>query len=293
MVITNNLSKEEYNKLQGKINKAKGEQFENLIIASCYYYEAHNKAYIEKTPEPFRIIGKEKDRTGKLIFKGVFKKKGQPDFKGTLNGGTAICFEAKHTDADKIEQSRVTEEQSRALSIHSKLGAETFVVISLKMQNFYCVPWKVWDNMKEIYGRKYMNEKDLEQYRIPYQNSIIKFLAPLEEKANKPIEQNKCETELEERAKRVFISGKISEDGNYIKKFERKQDELRVQGYLVFNPATIIDPFIEYDEQMKQCFELIDLSDRVYFLRDYRTSKGSMMEYNYARSKNKVMVIEV
>ncbi len=287
MLITNNLSKEEYNKLQGKINKAKGEQFENLIIASCYYYDAHNKAFIEKTPEPFRILGKEKDRTGKLIFKGVFKKKGQPDFKGTLNGGTAICFEAKHTDADTIEQSRVTEEQARALHIHTKLGAKTFVIVSIQMQYFYCVPWKVWSNMKDLYGHKHMNKNDLEQYQVPFQNGVIKFLAPLEE----PIEQNKeC---VENRTQRIFVSGKISEDCNYIAKFERKQDELRKQGYLVFNPATIINPFMEYDEQMKQCFELIDLSDRVYFLSDYRTSKGSMMEYNYAKSKNKVMVMDI
>jgi len=286
-VITDNLTKEEFNKLQGKVNRAKGEQFENIVTASCYYYEAHNKAYIEKTPEPFKIIGKNIDVTNKLIFKGVFKKKGQPDFKGTLNGGTAICFEAKHTDAEIIEQNRVTEEQARALHIHTKLGAKTFVIVSIKMQCFYCVPWKVWSNMKDLYGHKYMNKNDLEQYQVPFQNGVIKFLATLEE----PIEQNKeC---VENRTQRIFISGKITEDGNYIKKFERKQDELRVQGYLVFNPATIIDPFIEYDEQMKQCFELIDLSDRVYFLKDYRTSKGSMMEYNYARSKNKVMVIEV
>ncbi len=286
-MLQNNMTKEEFNKLQGKVNRAKGEQFENIVTASCYYYEAHNKAMIEKTPEPFKVIGKESDRVGRQIFKCVFKKKGQPDFKGTLNSGQAICFEAKHTDGDTIEQGRVTVEQARCLSIHARLGAIVFIIVSLNMQNFYYVPWKIWSDMKEIYGRKYMNKKELEAYKIPFQNGVIKFLAPLEE----PIEQNKeC---LENRTQRIFISGKISEDGNYIKKFERKQDELRVQGYLVFNPATIIDPFIEYDEQMKQCFELIDLSDRVYFLRDYRTSKGSMMEYNYAKSKNKVMVIEV
>lgn len=288
----NNLTKKEYNQLQGKMNKSAGEQFENLIIASCYYYEAQHKAYIEKTPEPFRVIGKNIDATNRLIFKGVFKKKGQPDFKGTLQSGKAICFEAKHTDADRIEQSRVTEEQARALSIHSKLGAEAFVIVSLKMQNFYCVPWKIWADMKNIYGRKYMTKKELEQYQVPFQNGVIKFLAPLEEQINLQTEQNKCESKQLERTKRVFISGKISEDCNYKKKFENKTQELRRKGYLVFNPADIINPHMEYDEQMKQCFELIDIVDEVYFLKDYRISKGSMMEYSYAKSKNKTMVIE-
>ena len=287
MAIMNNLTKEEYNKLQGKINKAQGDHFENIVTASCYYYEAHNIAMIEKTPEPFKIIGKETERTGKQIFKGVFKKKGQPDFKGTLNNGQAICFEAKHTDADTIEQNRVTEEQARCLSIHAKLGAIVFIIVSLNMQNFYCVPWRIWQDMKELFGRKYMNKAELAPYKLPFQNGVIKFLAPLEE----IVGQSKKEST--ERTKRIFISGKISEDCNYIEKFERKQEELRKKGYLVFNPATIINPFMEYDEQMKQCFELIDLSDRVYFLSDYRTSKGSMMEYEYAKNKNKIMVIEV
>lgn len=286
-MVANNLTKEEFNKLQGKISKAKGEQFESLVEASCMYYEAQNKAYIEKTPEPFRVIGKTTDATGKAIFKCIFKNKGQPDFKGTLKDGGAICFEAKHTDADVIEQKRVTEEQARALLIHNKLGAKTFVIVSIKMQDFYCVPWKVWGSMKELYGHKYMGENELKQYSVPFQNGVIKFLKPLEE----IIEQNKKDDV--KRTKKVFVSGKISEDCNYKDKFNKKQEELRGKGYLVLNPATMINPYMFYDEQMKQCFELIDIADEVYFLRDFKQSKGSMLEYEYAFSKDKTIIVEV
>lgn len=65
-------------------NNARGQHFENEILAGCMMYEQHKIATIDKTPEPFKVTSKN-HRTGE--FTGRFSKHAQPDFQGTLYGG--------------------------------------------------------------------------------------------------------------------------------------------------------------------------------------------------------------
>lgn len=180
MKCINAATEEQINSLRGKQSKVAGATFENVISAACEYYKELNLAYIEKTPEAFKITGKKKAAYG-LVFEGVFTRKCQPDFKGTLKGGQAICFEAKHTDGDDIAQNRLTGEQMKSLELHHNLGAKAYILVSIKMQNFYWVPWEVWQQMKSIYGRKYMKAPDLKQYEIKFEYGILKFLDSPEE----------------------------------------------------------------------------------------------------------------
>lgn len=161
--------------VQGKVNRAQGLSFENCIETACIHYKEQREAYIEKTPEPMRVIGV-LDRI-KGIFKAVFQKAAQPDYKGTLVGGRSVVFEAKHTEKDRILQNAVTEEQWDALDCHEAMGALCFVVVSLGLK-YYRVPWAKWKTMKEDCGHKYMNAADLTGYEIPYQNGILRFLDP-------------------------------------------------------------------------------------------------------------------
>ncbi len=166
--------------LIGKQNRASGEIFEGKVIAACELYKNRGAAYIEKTPEPLKVIGV-LNRL-KEIFKAIFTKRAQPDFKGTLAGGRSICFEAKHTDADRIEKKVVTAEQEKALNMHSSLGAVCFVIVSIGMQDFYRVPWAVWKDMKTLFRHQYMNAAELEPYRLKVVYDNILFLSGLEEK---------------------------------------------------------------------------------------------------------------
>jgi recombination protein U len=158
--------------LQGAVNRNSGRTFENLIIGACEVYKNAGRAYIEKTPEPMRPI---KD-LGEGRFIATFEKKAQPDFKGTLSGGHAVCFEAKHTDTEKMAQSRVTPEQTDALNLHSRLGAKCFVMVSFGFRDFFRVPWKVWTSMKEQFGRKYVTAEDLDPCRLDFESGLLKFL---------------------------------------------------------------------------------------------------------------------
>lgn len=162
---------------RGLQSKRAGEHFENLISASLNWYKDKGVAYVEKTPEPMHPL-RPPNRQGQFL--ACYIKAGQPDFKGTLTGGRAVVFEAKHTDGDRIEQGRLTGEQVQSLSTHHKLGAATFVLVSVGLQDFFRVPWEVWRDMKDIYGHKHMKLSDLEPYRVQYIAGVLKLLEGIE-----------------------------------------------------------------------------------------------------------------
>lgn len=164
----------------GRHARINGQNFERLIDMACQRYKEDGKAWIEKTPEPMKPLGKQ---NGRGQFLACYTKQAQPDYKGTLRGGRAVVFEAKHTDADRIERSRVTDEQMEALRAHYALGAACFVLISFHFDRFYRVPFYVWEDMKAAFGKVSVNEKDLAPYLI--RGGIMNFLGKTEAEAEK------------------------------------------------------------------------------------------------------------
>lgn len=160
---------------RGLSSKRAGEMFENIIGASLLWYENKGVACIEKTPEPMKPL-RPPNRQGQFL--ACYTKAGQPDFKGTLDGGRSVVFEAKHTDSEKIEYGRLTGEQIAKLSKHYELGADVFILVSIGLQDFYKVPWHVWRDMKEIYGRKHIKHPELEPFRVRYISGVLKLLEP-------------------------------------------------------------------------------------------------------------------
>lgn len=138
-----------------------GKNFEKMIDLACKYYRDEGKADISKIDEPFRVIRLKK--AGR--FEGQFTKNANPDFEGTLDGGRSICFEAKYTTTDRMKQNVVSSKQAEVLEIKSKLGGLAGVCIGIKDRYFF-IPWNVWTNMKEIFGRKYVKADDLSRYEV-------------------------------------------------------------------------------------------------------------------------------
>lgn len=155
-----------------KANKS-GEYFEALISVTCNFYKRIGVADIQKTPEPMRVI--RPLNSTRNTFEAHFVKQAQPDFKGVINGGRAILFEAKRTTTTSIAQSRITEEQAMNLNSASELGALCFVLVEMD-RKFYAVPWQTWEDMQTIYQKKSLNQKDLEVFEVPFKNGIIEFL---------------------------------------------------------------------------------------------------------------------
>lgn len=159
--------------MTGRQSRLAGEFFENRISGSCNWYKGKGLAYIEKTPEPMKPL-RAPNRQGQFL--ACYTKAGQPDYKGTLSGGRAVVFEAKHTDSDRIERKRLTDEQLSSLAIHAELGALAFVLVSFGLNHFYRVPWETWRDMKDIYGRQYIKQTELAACEVPQTAGIIKLL---------------------------------------------------------------------------------------------------------------------
>jgi len=159
--------------VRGHKSRDTGMFFEDLIEKSCEVYRQKGAAYIEKTPEPTRML-RAPDKTGR--FPACYTKRGQPDYKGTLAGGRSVVFEAKHTDKDRILQNRLTPEQTQSLELHHSLGSEAFVLVSFEFRSFFHIPWPVWRDMKERFGRLYVKPEELEEYRVLYRGGVIWFL---------------------------------------------------------------------------------------------------------------------
>lgn len=165
--------------ISGRRSNAAGAMFESMLSASCSYYREINVAIIEKTPEPMRPLQPYGDRRqGRYI--ACFEKQAQPDYKGVLCDGRAIIFEAKHTDKDRIQESVITQTQRRNLNDFQKMGAQCFVMVSMGFREFFRVPWKVFCDMKNRYGRKYMNLEDLEPFKLKQYRGTLLILEGVE-----------------------------------------------------------------------------------------------------------------
>lgn len=161
-------------RIEGASAKRNGEYFENIVEATCMYYRMKNIADIQKTPEPMKVLGTIDRKKG--IFKAVFTKQAQPDFKGVLKGGKTVIFEAKHTNGKSIAKNRLSDEQVTNFKNHHKLGAECFILVSFEMKRFYKIPWNVWDDMEFIYKKKSVNESDIKGYEVFMNNGYINLL---------------------------------------------------------------------------------------------------------------------
>lgn len=153
---------------QNKVNNAQGHFFEGYIKAGCVFYAERERAAIDKTPEPFRVL--EKFAGG--IFKGRFTAAAQPDFQGTLDGGRSIVFEAKYTTTDRMKRDVLTQNQQGALARHAQHGAIAAVCVGIG-NNFFFVPWEAWRDMKERFGRQYVTVEDIEEYRVRFTGALL------------------------------------------------------------------------------------------------------------------------
>jgi hypothetical protein len=90
---------------------------------------------------------------------------------------------------------------------------------------------------------------------------------------------------------KVYIAGKITGFDEYQERFAEAEKRLREEGALPMNPA-VLPPGYTWGEYMHICFSMIDVCDAVYFLDNFADSAGAMKEFNYAATKNKLLLYE-
>lgn len=149
-------------------NNESGKDFEKNINKACYFYRRNGIAEIAKIDEPFRVLQIYK----KGQFRGQFTGNANPDFEGTLKGGRSICFEAKNTITDRLNQDIISDKQWEVLDLKHKLGGLVGVCGGIQNKYFF-IPWEVWINMKTLYGRKYVKAEDIKEYQVPFRHGIM------------------------------------------------------------------------------------------------------------------------
>lgn len=85
-----------------------------------------------------------------------------------------------------------------------------------------------------------------------------------------------------EKKKVVYISGKITGDAGYKKKFEKAEAELRAAGFIPLNPAKL-PPEIDNAAAMEICVAMINASDAVLMLPGWASSVGAHVELAYSK----------
>ncbi|MCC8160091.1 MAG: Holliday junction resolvase RecU [Oscillospiraceae bacterium] len=145
----------------------RGKIFENLLMKGCQYYRERGIAVINKVYEPYictKILSE-----GKFI--GRFLDRAEPDFKGVLATGRAVAFEAKSTQKSRIQRNAVTPTQFEWLAEQEQMGALVFVAVNIK-ERFFRIPFKMWDNMQECYGKKFLMPEDIKEYEVIFDGSV-------------------------------------------------------------------------------------------------------------------------
>ena len=177
--------------LKGAQARAAGAAFEEMVMDASAYYEEMGISVIDKTPEAFKVLRPADRSRGQFVC--CFTKQAQPDFKGILADSTMVLFDAKHTDRNRIRRDVVTAEQEECFERYMKLGALCFLVVSLRFEKYYRVPWVVFRDMQAIYGHKYMSEEELKPYRVRYSRGVLRFLDGIQLRAEGDCEYDHAE----------------------------------------------------------------------------------------------------
>ena len=82
---------------------------------------------------------------------------------------------------------------------------------------------------------------------------------------------------------KIYIAGKITGDKHYKRKFKKAERALKKKGHSVMNPAVLNDySEFSWDDYMTVTGVMQKCCEAVYFLPDWKDSKGARTEYDNA-----------
>lgn len=165
------IKQRESHRMTGLHSLESGLLFERQIEAACQHYEESGKAAVAKIPEPFRVIKKLAQGRANV----QFLKHADPDFMGAARKGRCIVFEAKYTSKDRMESRVLTGRQWQALEKYWQMAAFAGVCCGIQ-EKYYFVPWAVFRDMRNVYGRQYVTQEDIAPYEVRHTGNAVMFL---------------------------------------------------------------------------------------------------------------------
>ena len=91
---------------------------------------------------------------------------------------------------------------------------------------------------------------------------------------------------------KIYIAGKITDNEDYKSEFKLREMILKLEGHTVLNPAELPEG-LEHHEYMHICTAMIDISDAVSFLDNWKDSRGARIEHQYAVDHGKHLLMRV
>lgn len=93
---------------------------------------------------------------------------------------------------------------------------------------------------------------------------------------------------------RIYISGPITGEENFIETFDRAAELWRGRGHQVINPAHMsrVISDASWEDFMELDLDLLARCDAIYMLRGWKKSRGALKEYGYAMGAGMLIVEE-
>lgn len=89
----------------------------------------------------------------------------------------------------------------------------------------------------------------------------------------------------------VYISGKITGEFDYLKKFNEAEEKLKKLGHIVLNP-NIIPLGLSYEAYMIIDLAMVEAADAILMLDGWKTSSGAKRELERAMALGKIIIEE-
>ena len=97
-------------------------------------------------------------------------------------------------------------------------------------------------------------------------------------------------------SKRIYISGKITADPDYFKKFDDAENDLIGNGYSsIVNPAAVnlrLPADFSHDDYMRVSLAELHCCQAVYFLKDWKDSPGALREFDEAKRRGMEIIFQ-